>query len=119
VIEIEHLTKRFPGAATPAVDDISLAIGAGEICVLIGPSGCGKTTTMRMINRMIEPDAGPRWPPVAPAAGPKTDDSPVVPGQPVLAFAQAWPAKERCAESVVRLSGEFNASKAGWSGVRQ
>jgi osmoprotectant transport system ATP-binding protein len=58
VIEIEHLTKRFPGAATPAVDDISLAIGAGEICVLIGPSGCGKTTTMRMINRMIEPDAG-------------------------------------------------------------
>jgi osmoprotectant transport system ATP-binding protein len=58
VIEIEHLTKRFPGAASPAVDDISLAIGAGEICVLIGPSGCGKTTTMRMINRMIEPDAG-------------------------------------------------------------
>ena len=58
MIEIQHLTKRFPGVAAPAVDDLSLAIGAGEICVLIGPSGCGKTTTMRMINRMIEPDSG-------------------------------------------------------------
>ena len=58
MIEIEHLTKRFSGAASPAVDDLSLAIGTGEICVLIGPSGCGKTTTMRMINRMIEPDSG-------------------------------------------------------------
>jgi osmoprotectant transport system ATP-binding protein len=58
MIEIEHLTKRFPGTAAPAVDDLSLAIGEREICVLIGPSGCGKTTTMRMINRMIEPDAG-------------------------------------------------------------
>ena len=58
MIEIEHLTKRFAGAAAPAVDDLSLAVGEREICVLIGPSGCGKTTTMRMINRMIEPDAG-------------------------------------------------------------
>jgi osmoprotectant transport system ATP-binding protein len=58
VIEIEHLTKRFPGSAAPAVDDLTLVIGEREICVLIGPSGCGKTTTMRMINRMIEPDAG-------------------------------------------------------------
>jgi len=55
---LEGLTKRFPGASAPAVDALSLDIGAGEICVLIGPSGCGKTTTMRMINRMIEPDAG-------------------------------------------------------------
>jgi osmoprotectant transport system ATP-binding protein len=58
MIEIAHLTKRFAGAATPAVDDLSLAIGEREICVLIGPSGCGKTTTMRMINRMIEPSSG-------------------------------------------------------------
>jgi osmoprotectant transport system ATP-binding protein len=57
MIDIEHLSKRFDGSATPAVDDLSLSIGDGEICVLIGPSGCGKTTTMRMINRMIEPDA--------------------------------------------------------------
>ena len=58
MIEIAHLTKRFAGAAAPAVDDLTLAIGEREIVVLIGPSGCGKTTTMRMINRLIEPDAG-------------------------------------------------------------
>jgi osmoprotectant transport system ATP-binding protein len=58
MIDIEHLSKRFGGSATPAVDDLSLSIGEGEICVLIGPSGCGKTTTMRMINRMVEPDSG-------------------------------------------------------------
>ena len=58
MIELDALTKRFAGAAAPAVDTLSLEVAAGEVCVLIGPSGCGKTTTMRMINRMIEPDAG-------------------------------------------------------------
>src|SRR5436190_4649469 len=58
MIDIEHLSKRFGAAAAPAVDDLSLSIGEGEICVLIGPAGCGKTTTMRMINRMVEPDRG-------------------------------------------------------------
>ena len=58
MIEIAHLSKRFAESGPPAVDDLSLSIGEGEICVLIGPSGCGKTTTMRMINRMIEPDSG-------------------------------------------------------------
>src|SRR5690349_16374352 len=58
MIEIAHLSKRFAASGPPAVDDLSLSIGEGEICVLIGPSGCGKTTTMRMINRMIEPDSG-------------------------------------------------------------
>jgi osmoprotectant transport system ATP-binding protein len=58
MIALESLTKRFAGAAAPAVDALSLDVAAGEICVLIGPSGCGKTTTMRMINRMIEPDSG-------------------------------------------------------------
>jgi osmoprotectant transport system ATP-binding protein len=58
MIELTHLTKRFPGGAFAAVDDLTLFIGEGEICVLIGPSGCGKTTTMRMINRLIEPDGG-------------------------------------------------------------
>src|SRR6185295_7749261 len=58
MIDIDHLSKRFAGSAQPAVDDLSLSIGEGEICVLIGPSGCGKTTTMRMINRMVEPDGG-------------------------------------------------------------
>jgi osmoprotectant transport system ATP-binding protein len=58
MITLRGLTKRFGADERPAVDALSLTIDAGEICVLIGPSGCGKTTTMRMINRMIEPDAG-------------------------------------------------------------
>ena len=58
MITLTSLSKRFVATAAPAVDALSLEIGAGEICVLIGPSGCGKTTTMRMINRMIEPDSG-------------------------------------------------------------
>ncbi len=58
MIEIVDLCKRFPGAAHPAVDRLTLTIPQGEVCVLIGPSGCGKTTTMRIINRMIEPDGG-------------------------------------------------------------
>jgi osmoprotectant transport system ATP-binding protein len=58
MITLAGLTKRFPGESRPAVDSLSLEVAEGETCVLIGPSGCGKTTTMRMINRMIEPDAG-------------------------------------------------------------
>jgi osmoprotectant transport system ATP-binding protein len=58
VITLAGLTKRFLGESRPAVDSLSLEVAEGETCVLIGPSGCGKTTTMRMINRMIEPDAG-------------------------------------------------------------
>ena len=58
MISLRGLTKRFAGEMLPAVDSLSLEVGAGETCVLIGPSGCGKTTTMRMVNRMIEPDAG-------------------------------------------------------------
>jgi len=58
MIVLDDLRKRFPGSRAPAVDGVSLEVAASEICVLIGPSGCGKTTTMRMINRMIEPDAG-------------------------------------------------------------
>jgi osmoprotectant transport system ATP-binding protein len=59
VIRLEHVTKTFPGAHTVrAVDDVSLEVAAGELCVLIGPSGSGKTTTMRMINRLEVPTAG-------------------------------------------------------------
>jgi osmoprotectant transport system ATP-binding protein len=58
MIRLRGLTKRFAGEARPAVDSLSLEVATGETCVLIGPSGCGKTTTMRMVNRMIEPDAG-------------------------------------------------------------
>ncbi len=58
MIEIVDLVKHFPSASRPAIDRLTLAIPEGEVCVLIGPSGCGKTTTMRIINRMIEPDSG-------------------------------------------------------------
>ncbi|MBI2001486.1 MAG: ATP-binding cassette domain-containing protein, partial [candidate division NC10 bacterium] len=58
MILLESLTKIFPGHATPAVDQLSLEVPAGETCVLIGPSGCGKTTTLKMINRLVEPTGG-------------------------------------------------------------
>jgi osmoprotectant transport system ATP-binding protein len=58
MIQLDALTKTFPGGATPAVDRLTLDIPDGTTCVLIGPSGCGKTTTMRMINRLIEPTSG-------------------------------------------------------------
>ena len=59
VVTLEHVSKRYgPAAAPPAVSDLSLTIPAGEIVVLVGPSGCGKTTTMKMINRLIEPTSG-------------------------------------------------------------
>ena len=58
MIRLTGLTKRFAGDTRPAVDALSLEVAQGETCVLIGPSGCGKTTTMRMVNRMIEPDGG-------------------------------------------------------------
>ncbi|MFE1341928.1 betaine/proline/choline family ABC transporter ATP-binding protein [Streptomyces sp. NPDC058733] len=57
-IDLEHLTKHYPGAPDPAVDDVCLRIGAGETVVLVGPSGCGKSTTLKMINRLIEPTGG-------------------------------------------------------------
>jgi osmoprotectant transport system ATP-binding protein len=57
-IELEHVTKRYPGTREAAVDDFSMVVPAGKIVVFVGPSGCGKTTTMRMINRLIEPTSG-------------------------------------------------------------
>ncbi len=57
MIRLESVTKRYDDG-TLAVDGLSMEIGDGEVCILIGPSGCGKTTTMRMINRLIEPTSG-------------------------------------------------------------
>lgn len=57
-IVLDHVSKVYPGAKQPAVDDTSLDIPAGEIVIFVGPSGCGKTTMMRMINRLSEPTSG-------------------------------------------------------------
>jgi len=57
LITFAGVTKRYPDG-TVAVDRLDLEIPAGRITVLVGPSGCGKTTTLRMINRMVEPSAG-------------------------------------------------------------
>ena len=57
-ILLKDLTKRYPGQTSAAVDDVTMEIPAGEIVMLVGPSGCGKTTTMKMINRLIEPTSG-------------------------------------------------------------
>ncbi|OZM82083.1 ABC transporter ATP-binding protein [Pseudonocardia sp. MH-G8] len=57
MIEFRGVTKRFPDG-TVAVDSLDLVVDAGKITVFVGPSGCGKTTSLRMINRMIEPTGG-------------------------------------------------------------
>ena len=62
-VEFDHVTKSYDSKAfregTPgAVNDLSLVIPAGRICVLVGPSGCGKTTSLKMVNRLIEPTSG-------------------------------------------------------------
>ncbi|MCF7548474.1 ABC transporter ATP-binding protein [Pseudonocardia sp. WMMC193] len=57
-IRLEKVTKRYPNTKAPAVEEFTMTIPAGKIVVFVGPSGCGKTTTMRMINRMVEPTSG-------------------------------------------------------------
>jgi osmoprotectant transport system ATP-binding protein len=60
-VEFRHVSKRYDSGArsTPgAVNDLSLTVPAGKICVLVGPSGCGKTTSLKMVNRLIEPTSG-------------------------------------------------------------
>ena len=57
-IELIDVTKKYSGQKRPAVDSLSVHIPAGEIAIFIGPSGCGKTTSLKMINRLIEPTSG-------------------------------------------------------------
>ncbi len=66
VVEFDHVTKRYDAPAgrdkgkppPGAVNDLSLKVPAGKICILVGPSGCGKTTSLKMVNRLIEPTSG-------------------------------------------------------------
>src|SRR5450432_3212794 len=57
MIRFESVTKEYSDG-TIAVDDLSLTAPSGKITVFVGPSGCGKTTSLRMVNRMIEPTSG-------------------------------------------------------------
>lgn len=57
-IELVDVVKRYPGQEDPAVRGLSLSIPAGETVMFVGPSGCGKTTSLKMINRLIEPTSG-------------------------------------------------------------
>ncbi len=57
-ITIDRVVKRYPGAQSPAVDHVSLAISPGDLFFLLGPSGCGKTTLLRMIAGFIDPSEG-------------------------------------------------------------
>lgn len=58
LIELQNVSKTYPGTEFPAVKELNIEILKGEILVLVGPSGCGKSTTLRLINRMIEPTKG-------------------------------------------------------------
>jgi osmoprotectant transport system ATP-binding protein len=57
-VEFREVMKRYPGAGRPILDGISFRVESGETLVLLGSSGSGKTTTLRMINRLVEPDEG-------------------------------------------------------------
>jgi osmoprotectant transport system ATP-binding protein len=57
-IELIDVVKRYPGQKEPAVGNLSLTVPAGEMVMFVGPSGCGKTTSLKMLNRLIEPTSG-------------------------------------------------------------
>ena len=60
MIKLDNLTKAFAAVngSILAADHINIDVGEGEICMLLGPSGCGKTTTLKMVNRLIQPSSG-------------------------------------------------------------
>src|SRR5699024_232155 len=57
-IECKNTTKKYRGQVSPAGDNLSLDIAAGELVAFVGPSGCGKTTSLKMITRLVEPTSG-------------------------------------------------------------
>jgi osmoprotectant transport system ATP-binding protein len=58
MIVLERVSKSYDGGATYSVRHVSFQVPAGQLLVLLGGSGCGKTTTLKMINRLVEPTAG-------------------------------------------------------------
>jgi osmoprotectant transport system ATP-binding protein len=60
-IHLDRVTKKYAGQERAAVSPLTMHIRSGEFVVFVGPSGCGKTTTLRMINRLVEPSSGDVW----------------------------------------------------------
>jgi osmoprotectant transport system ATP-binding protein len=58
MISLEGISKTYPGSSTPAVRELNIDVPRGAIVMMVGPSGCGKTTTLKMMNRLIEPTSG-------------------------------------------------------------
>ena len=58
MIRLTHVSKSFDSGCSYAVKDLSFQVSNGETLVLLGSSGCGKTTTLKMVNRLIEPSEG-------------------------------------------------------------
>jgi len=57
-VELRSVSKSYASETAPSVVNLSLQVAPGEICTFVGPSGCGKTTTLRMVNRLVEPTSG-------------------------------------------------------------
>ena len=57
-IQLADVSKIYPGQSVAAVENFSMEVNPGELIMFVGPSGCGKTTTMKMVNRIIEPTSG-------------------------------------------------------------
>ena len=58
MIELREVSKRFPSMGRPAIDEVTFSVDAGQTFVLLGSSGCGKSTTLKLVNRLLEPDMG-------------------------------------------------------------
>src|SRR5512134_2690659 len=58
ILELRKLSKTYPGAAQPALNEVSISVPAGQFLVILGPSGAGKSSLMRCVNRLVEPSSG-------------------------------------------------------------
>ncbi len=110
VIEFLSVTKSYPDG-TVAVDALDLTIDAGKVTVFVGPSGCGKTTSLRMINRMIEPTVGHDHR--------RRAGHPARPIRPICAAASATSSRTRACSRTARSWTTSRRSRCCWAGRRR